>query len=298
MSTEKKNPAGTEKEQSAKKQGRFLMIFSRLLDDKKAMVGMVIVLIYVLVAIFCDQIAPYKASAMSADILVGPGVNGHIFGTDNMGRDLFSRTIVGTRYSIGLGVAATLISLFVALVLGSITGYVGGIFDEVLMRILDIIQSVPGTLLKMALAKALGAGYWNLVIAMGIGGIAGMTRLQRSCVLSVRSMEYVDAASATNCSLFRKIVKHIIPNAFAPTMVQATMQVGGTIIAASGLSLLGCGIPSNIPEWGALLSSGRDYIKNYSYLCICPGVVLIIFVLAVNLFGDGLRDALDPKLKR
>lgn len=291
-------PAANGAELIAKKEGRFKMIFKRLLGDKKAMVGMIVVLIYVLIAIFCDQIAPYKASEMTADILAKPGVNGHIFGTDNMGRDMFSRAIIGTRYSIGLGVCATLISLFVALVLGSVTGYVGGKFDEVFMRILDVIQSVPGTLLNMAIATALGSGYWNLVVAMGLGGIASMTRLQRSCVLSVRSMEYVDAASATNCSFFRKITKHIIPNAFAPTMVQATMQVGGTIIAASGLSLLGCGMPSNLPEWGSLLSTGRDYIKNSSYLCICPGIMLIIFVLAVNLFGDGLRDALDPKLKK
>lgn len=295
---ETKTVNGTMGEEVVKKQNRFMVVFKRLMSDPKSVVGMVILILFVIVAIFSKQIAPYNPNAISADILQKPFTPGHVFGTDHLGRDLFSRTIIGTRYSIALGVGATLFSLLAGLILGSIAGFVGGFFDELLMRILDVIQSVPGVLLNMALATAFGAGFWNLMAAMGVGGIASMTRLQRSCILSIRKLEYMDAASATNCSFFRKIVKHVIPNAFAPSLVAATMRVGGTIMSAAGLSFLGCGMPLSIPEWGSLLSGGRDYIKNQPYLCIIPGLLLVIFVLAINLFGDGLRDALDPKLKK
>lgn len=281
-----------------KKEGHFILVLKRLMSDPKAVFGLVILLIFVLIAIFSDQIAPYHPSTMSAEIFAKPFTPGHIYGTDNMGRDLFSRVIVGTKYSITLGIGATLFSMVCGIVLGSIAGFAGGFYDELLMRLLDVIQSVPGVLLNMALATAFGTGYFNLICAMGVGGIASMTRLERSCILSVRKQEYIDAASATNCSFFRILTKYVIPNAFAPTLVAATMRIGGTIMAAAGLSFLGCGMPLSTPEWGALLSSGRDFIKNAPYLCIFPGLMLVIFVIAINLFGDGLRDALDPKMKK
>ena len=281
-----------------KKTSRFMGVIKYLLHDKKSAVGLIIVTIFVIVAITGQWIAPFNPNSMSADILHKPFTPGHIFGTDNLGRDVFSRVVIGTRYSIVLGVGATLMSVFVAMILGSCAGFIGGFFDEALMRILDVIQSVPGTLLNMALAAAFGSGFVNLMLAMGIGGISSLTRLQRSCVLSVRKMEYVDAASATNVPFLRKVVKHVIPNGFAPTLVSATMHVSGTIMAAAGLSFLGCGLSVTTPEWGAMLSASRDYLKNAPYLCIIPGSILVIFVLGVNLLGDGLRDALDPKLKK
>lgn len=298
MAKDKKTAASPAEQEIYKSEGHFKAVVKRMLGDPKTVVGFIILLIYAVIAIFCYRIAPMNPNAVSADILAAPGVNGHIFGTDHLGRDLFSRTIIGTRYSIVLGLGATLFMLFAGLVLGSIAGYVGGWFDEWLMRFMDVIQSVPGTLLNMALATAFGAGFFKLMLAMGIGGTSSMIRLQRSCVLSIRKMEYIDAASAANCSFFRKITKHIIPNALAQSLVMATSRIGGTIIAAAGLSFLGCGMPANTPEWGALLSSGRDYIKNAPYLCLYPGIMLVIFVLASNLVGDGLRDALDPKLKK
>lgn len=285
-------------EEAVKKQSHFVEIVKRMSRDPKAIFGVVVLGIFVLIAIFGEFIAPYNPNSMTGAIFAKPFTPGHIFGTDHMGRDLFSRVIIGTRYSITLGVGATMFSLICGMILGSIAGFVGGWFDEALMRVLDVIQSIPGTLFNMALATAFGAGFWNLMIAMGVSGITGMTRLQRSCILSIRKLEYIDAASATNCSFLRIVTKHVIPNAFAPTLVQATMRVGGTIMAASGLSFLGCGVPLSIPEWGSLLSGGRDYLKNDPFLCIIPGIFLVIFVLAINLFGDGLRDAMDPKLKK
>ena len=280
-----------------KKTSRFVSIIKYLLSDAKSVVGMIIVLIFVVIAIIGPSIAPYAPNALSAQIFWKPFSPGHLFGTDNLGRDVLSRILVGTRYSIVLGVMATLISVFVAMILGSVAGFMGGFFDEFLMRVLDVIQSIPGTLLNMSLAAAFGAGFWNLIMAMGIGGISSLTRLQRSCVLSVRKMEYVDAASATNVPLLMKVVKHVIPNAFAPVLVSGTMHVSGTIMAAAGLSFLGCGMPVTTPEWGSMLSASRDYLKQASYLCIIPGLILVVFVLGVNLLGDGLRDAMDPKLK-
>lgn len=272
--------------------------FKRLMSDPKAVVGLVLLVIFILIAIFSDLLITHNPASMSADILAKPFTKGHIFGTDHLGRDLYSRVIVGTRYSITLGLASTIFSMICGIILGSIAGFVGGFVDEFLMRVLDVIQSVPGVLLNMALATAFGMGFFNLICAMGVGGIASMTRLERSCILSVRKLEYIDAASATNCSFFRKLRKHVIPNAFAPMLVSTTMRIGGTIMSAAGLSFLGCGMPVSTPEWGALLSAGRDYIKNSAYLCIIPGLFLVVFVLSINLFGDGLRDALDPKLKK
>ncbi|MBS6646978.1 MAG: ABC transporter permease [Clostridiaceae bacterium] len=280
-----------------RRKSQFVQVMKRLLDNKKAVIGLIVIACFIVLAIIADFIVPYSMNEMTSDILVKPNAR-HLFGTDDLGRDLFSRVICGTKYSIVLGVGATLIGAVAGTAIGSVSGYYGGIIDETIMRLTDVIQSIPGVLFNMALAVAFGGGFFNTMVALGVAQIAGTARLMRSSILNVRKMEYIDAASSVNCNDFRKILKHIIPNALSPILVRSTMSVGTVIMSAAGLSFLGLGLPVGSPEWGALLSSGRDYIKNYPHMTLIPGIFLLVFVLAINLTGDSLRDALDPKLKK
>ena len=284
-------------EDNIKRSSRFREVMKRLARNRSAVIGLSVIALYVLTALLANVIAPYGYEVMTGDYLQAPG-GAHILGTDNLSRDLFSRILYGARYSMFLGVGATCIGVVFGMVLGSIAGYYGGAVDEVFMRIADVIQSVPGVLLNMALSVAFGSGLINTMFALGCGSIAGVARLQRAAILNVRKMEYIDAASSINCSDFRITLKHVLPNSFSSVLVFATMEIGHVIMSAAGLSFLGLGIQPPTPEWGALLSEGRNFMKNAPYLCICPGLVLLFFVLAINLFGDGLRDALDPKLKK
>jgi peptide/nickel transport system permease protein len=268
-----------------------------MLDSKKAVIGVTVIVLFAVLAICADFVAPYGVETMTGDIFAPPGAK-HWFGTDDLGRDLFSRVICGAKYSIVLGLGATLIGAVSGVAIGSVSGYYGGPADEFIMRCIDVIQSIPGVLFNMALAVAFGGGFFNTMLALGVAQIAGTARLMRSSILNVRKMEYIDAASSINCGDWRKITRHIIPNAFSPILVRATMSVGTVIMSAAGLSFLGLGLPVDSPEWGALLSSGRDFIKKYPQMMLFPGLFLLVFVLAVNMTGDSLRDALDPKLKR
>jgi peptide/nickel transport system permease protein len=261
------------------------------------MIGLALLIIYILAAVFADYIAPYGYTEMTRDYLKPPSA-AHIFGTDEMGRDLLSRVVYGARYSLFLGFGATVIGVVLGMFFGCLAGYYGGKIDEITMRVTDVIQSVPSVLLNMALSVAFGAGLFNTMLALGFSIIASVCRLQRSAILNVRRMEYIDAATSVTCSDARIAFKHIIPNSFSSILVFSTMEIGHVIMMASGLSFLGLGVQPPIPEWGALLADGRGYMTNAPYLCICPGIVLVFFVLAINLFGDGLRDALDPKLKK
>ncbi len=272
-------------------------VIKRLFRSTSARVGFVILVIYILAAIFAPVIAPFKYDFMTTDYLKGPSA-AHIFGTDMLGRDLFSRVLYGSRYSLFLGVGATIIGVTGGIILGCIAGYYGGIVDDIMMRVVDVVQSVPSVLLNMALSVAFGAGLFNTMLALGCSVIASVCRLQRSAILNVRKMEYIDAAQSINCTDIRINFKHILPNSFSSVLVFATMEVGHSIMSASSLSFLGLGIQPPMPEWGALLADGRAYMTNAPYLCIMPGLVLVFFVLGINLFGDGLRDALDPKMKK
>jgi len=272
-------------------------VFKRLLGSRSAVIGLVFLGIFVIITIFADYIAPYDYKLLSGMPLQKPGAE-HLFGTDQMGRDLFSRVVYGARYSISLGLVGTLIGMVIGMLFGCLAGYYGGLVDEIIMRLTDVIQSIPSILMSMAWSVVLGPGLFNTMLALGLSNVAAVARLQRASILNIRKMEYIDAATVTNCSDLRVVGRHIIPNAFAPVLVRASMDIGSVIISAAGLSFLGMGIQPPMPEWGALLSAGRDYIRNAPYLCLYPGVVLSVFVLAINLFGNGLRDAMDPKLKR
>ena len=280
-----------------KKHGHFYEVVKRMSYSKVNIVCFVIVMLYFLVAIFAPLIAPYGYAEMVGKSLQPPSAE-HWFGTDDLGRDYFSRVIYGARFSVFMGFAAQIFSLVVGGFFGALAGFYGGKVDEVIMRICDIFQSIPGTLLNMALCVAFGTGFFNTIIALGIGGVAGSARMMRVSFLKLRKSEFIDAARAIDCSDGKIIVKHMIPNAFAPVLVSTTMGIGGTIMSAAGLSFLGLGVQAPTPEWGALLSGGRNFIRKAPWLCIFPGVFIMVLVLSLNLLGDGLRDALDPKLKK
>ena len=284
-------------EETPKKKSQMIEILKRMAYSKATIICTIIVALFVLIAILAPIIAPYDYAEMCDKSFLAPDGK-HLFGTDNLGRDVFSRVIYGTRYSLGLGLAATMVSLVFGMLLGAIAGYYGGAVDEALMRFCDIIQSIPGMLLNMALCVAFGSGTINTIFALGVGGIASSARLMRASFLNLRKAEFVEAARSIGCNDSRIIVGHIIPNAFAPVLVQTTMNIGGVIMTAAGLSFLGLGVQAPLPEWGAMLSGGRDFIRKAPWLCIFPGICILILVLCLNLVGDGLRDAMDPKLKK
>jgi ABC-type dipeptide/oligopeptide/nickel transport system permease subunit len=215
-----------------------------------------------------------------------------------LGRDVFSRILYGAKFSIAIGIGSIIVSSGLGIVVGSIAGFFGKIKYDVIMRLCDVIESIPGMILNLALACMLGPGVFNTIIALGLGGISGTARLTRASILNVRKREYLDAAVSINCSNPRIIIKHVLPNSFAPLLVQATMGVGARILDAAALSFIGIGVQPPMPEWGAMLAAGRNFIKDYPHLTLFPGFCIMIIVLSLNLLGDGLRDALDPKLKK
>jgi peptide/nickel transport system permease protein len=268
----------------------------RLAKNKLALTGGIIFLALVLISIFADKIAPYDYMAIdTANKFARPSLE-HLFGTDEYGRDIFSRVVYGGRWSLTLGIAGSLFSTFFAIIVGSIAGYFGGIVDTVIMRIIDILQCIPPILLTICISTVLGPGLFNTVIAMGFGGIWGGARMLRGQILTVRGQEYVEAAKATNVSQFKIIVKYVLPNSIQSTIVGACSGIGGTIMSAAGLSFLGLGVQPPTPEWGAMLSSGRLYLRYYPNMLLAPIAAIAITVLSISLFGDGLRDAMDPRL--
>lgn len=280
-----------------KKSSKAADIFKRLKRNKMAMVGLAILVILILTAVFADLIAPYGFDDQNLDnMLMGPSAE-HIFGTDEFGRDLFSRIVYGSQVSLKVGFIAVTISVLSGGLLGAIAGYFGGMIDNVIMRVMDVLLAIPSILLAISISASLGPGLLNLMIAVGISSIPGYARLVRASVLSIRNVEYIEAARSVGAGDFTIIIKHIIPNVLSPVIVQATLGVAFAILTAAGLSFIGLGIQPPNPEWGAMLSSGRSYIRDYPHLTLFPGLAIMTTILALNFLGDGLRDALDPKLK-
>ena len=285
-------------ETAAKRENQLLAFFKRLTQRPTAVIGLILFTLLVLVAIFATVIAPYDYKAISVREANLPPSAAHLCGTDQVGRDIFSRLLVGARYSLTLGILSCAFSGIAGIIVGSISGYFGGVVDEVMMRVCDVIQSVPGMVLNLAVACVIGVGFWKTILVMGIGGIAGGARMMRASILKVREMEYIEAAAVINCSNVQIMARHLIPNAITATLVNITMGVGNSIMQASGLAYLGLGVQPPTPEWGAMLSDGRQFLTKFPWMCTFPGVAIMITVLAINLFGDGMRDALDPKLKK
>ena len=284
-------------EERTRKESNFRQILHRLQKNKIAMTGLFTIIILIVVAIFAPILMPYDYTEMDMSNMYAKPSLSHFFGCDDLGRDIFSRLLYGARASLSMGIIATLLSTAIGVVIGSAVGYYGGWIDNVVMRVLDIVQAIPGMLLAIAISAALGPGFFNTIMALSIGGIPMTVRLLRGSILSIRNQEYIEAAEKINCSKPRVILKHILPNSIAPLIVSVTMGIGNTILTAASLSYIGLGIQPPMPEWGAMLSAGKTVITRYPHLCVFSGLCIMIVVLAFNMLGDGLRDALDPKLK-
>ena len=282
------------------RQSQLAMVMHNLAKNKGAMAGLVLIAVIALVAIFADFLYDYEEVVIKVDLankLIAPCLE-HPCGTDNMGRDILARIVHGARYSLAVGLAATLFGLIVGVFFGAIAGYYGGALEDVIMRANDILSSIPAILMGIVIVSALGVSLPNLMMAIGITSVPQFVRITRASVLTVRNQEYIEALHATGLSEARIIGLHVLPNCLSPIIVQITLRIGSAVIAASSLSFLGLGVPAPAPEWGAMLSVGRQFIRTASYMTIFPGLAILITVLAFNLLGDGLRDALDPKLKK
>ena len=283
---------------TGKGQSNFRLVMKRLMKNPNAVAGMVILAVILAVGLFTEVIAPYGYAEINmADRLQGPSLR-HFFCTDEMGRDLFSRIIYGTRSTLMISFGTVAFGTGIGIILGSAAGYFGGRADNIIMRFLDVISAIPGILLAICISAVLGNGMVPTIAALGVGGVAGAARILRASMISIREQEYVEAAVSINAGNLRIIAKHVFPNAMSPLIISASMSLANAIIVASSLSFIGLGIQPPNPEWGALLAAGRNMIRDYPHLVMFPGVMIMITVLAMNLFGDALRDALDPKLKR
>lgn len=272
----------------------------RLLRNKGAVAGMVFLALLIAAAIFSPLIFDYEADVIGQSMgerLLPPGP-GHWFGTDEFGRDLFARVIYGARYSLMIGAGSVLLGLVVGTLLGACAGFNGGAVDSLIMRGVDIFYSIPNIMTAVVIVSLLGTSTVNLMIALAFSCASSFSRIVRAAVMTIRDQEYVESSYAMGLPTWKIIVRHILPNCMSPIIVQLTLLIGTTIISASSLSFLGIGVPAPAPEWGALLSAGRSHIRDASYMCIIPGLAIMSTVLALNLLGDGLRDALDPKMKK
>ena len=282
------------------RQSQLAMVLHNLAKNKGAMAGLILIVVIALVAIFADFLYDYDEVVIKVNLaekLIKPCLE-HPCGTDNMGRDILARIVHGARYSLAVGLVATLFGLILGVFLGAVAGYYGGALEDVIMRCNDILSSIPAILMGIVIVSALGVSLPNLMMAIGITSVPQFTRITRAAVLTVRNQEYIEALHATGLSEARIIGLHVLPNCLSPIIVQITLRIGSAVIAASSLSFLGLGVPAPAPEWGAMLSVGRQFIRTASYMTIFPGLAILITVLAFNLLGDGLRDALDPKLKK
>ena len=281
-----------------KKQTQAAVTWARLKKDKLAMFGLFLFGLLVIMAIFAPLLMTHDYSQQDLYSYFAAPSKDHWFGADNLGRDIYSRILYGAKYSLSIGVISIGVSCVIGVILGALCGYYGGKFDLFFMRFLDIFASIPPTLLNIAIVASLGAGLRSCIIALTVGRITGFARMTRAQMMNVRGMEYVEAATAINASEPRIIFKHMLPNAFSPVLVSATMGMASAVLAAAGLSFIGLGVQPPLPEWGAMLSEGRNYIRDYPHLVIFPGIFIMLSVLSLNMFGDGLRDAMDPRLKR
>jgi peptide/nickel transport system permease protein len=272
-------------------------IIRRFLKNKAAAVGLVIIIVLAVCAIFPGYIAPYNYAAQQLSNKYAFPSASHLMGTDEFGRDVFSRLVWGCRTSLLIGLSSIVIACVIGVLVGCVAGFYGDVIDNILMRMIDILLAVPNTLLGISIVAALGNSVPNLILAIGLGAMPTFARVTRSAVITVREQEYIEAARATGASDARIMIKYILPNSMAPIIVQISMGIARAILTVSGLSFIGLGVPPPTPEWGSMLSSGRNYIRDYWYIITFPGFAIMFTVFAFNLFGDGLRDALDPRLK-
>lgn len=298
MQTELKKPIEEAPGQNRRK-GMLWDAWRRMRRNPAAMAGLAIVVLLLLLAAFADVLYDYNDVAIKIDYtqrLQSPSP-AHPFGTDDQGRDILARVIHGTRISLFIGALSTLISAAVGTALGAVSGYFGKQIDMVVSRIMDMLLAIPGTLLAIAIVAVLGSSMQNLIIAMTVSSIPKFARYVRGSVLTVKDVEYVEAARAIGARDSSIILEHILPNCMGVLLVQMTLNISFAILSISGLSFLGLGIAAPTPEWGSMLSDARTFIRDYSYMTFFPGLAIMVTILAFNLLGDGLCDALDPRLK-
>lgn len=291
------NKHNTTKSGKAKQYSYWSDAWFRLRRNPTAVVGMFVFIAMILIAIFANFIAPYGYAEADFTAMRQPPSAAHIFGTDEMGRDLFSRCIYGSRYSLSLGLICMMVGLLTGGMLGLLASYFGGAVDTIIMRIMDVFQSIPGTLMAITVVAALGTGTPQLVVALALSNMPMMAKTVRAAIFTVRGSDYIEATRAIGASNPRLMLRHMLPNAVGHIIIYAVGSISGTIMVIATLSYIGLGIQPPTPEWGALLNAGKSYISSNAYMVIFPGLMIMIAVLSLNLFGNGLRDALDPRLK-
>lgn len=280
-----------------RKRENTLDFIRRLFKRGASKMGWIIFALLVIVCLAAPLIAPYTENEMDIMHRLATPSLAHLCGTDALGRDVFSRLLYGGRYSLALGIVTSLLGSAIGVVIGSIAGYYGGTLETVIMRLMDIWASIPSLLLNILISVALGPGFFNTCVALAIGSVPNTVRMMRAMILSERTKEYLEAAESINCKKTSIMFKHLLPNSISPQIVTTTMAIGNTLRASSGLSFIGLGVQPPTPEWGAMLADGKAHILNYPHMIIFPGIAIALTVLAINLLGDGVRDALDPKLR-
>lgn len=285
--------------ESVRYRSSFDEAWKRLRRRPVAMVSLVIILVIILAAIFADQIADYNTMVVQQDIMnkFQPPSAAHWLGTDHLGRDIFGRLVHGTRTALKLGLGATSISCVIGVVMACLCAFFGSTVDMVIMRIMDILSSIPSLVLAIAIVAGLGTGLNQLIIAIAAGGIAPFTRMQRSKALTIANMEYMEAGRALGASNVELFFKYMIPNMASIIIIEFTAEISHNILMGATLTFIGLGVQSPTPEWGLMLSEGLSFLQFYPYLIVGPGLALILTALSINTFGDCLRDALDPQLK-
>jgi len=283
--------------ETLRKKSQWRDVMGRLFRNKLGMLGLIIVALLLILTIFAGVFTKYDYAEQDYSIKFTYPSWEHPFGTDNFGRDIWSRMLYGGQISLLVAIVAVIIAIGAGMVLGAFAGYFGGVIDTAITRFLDILMSIPGLLLAIAVSAALGPGPVNTAIAIAVSSIPYDARILRSTVMSIKSNEFVEAAKATGSRNMRVIFKHILPNTIAPLIVAASLDIGGNIMAISGLSFIGLGVQPPIPEWGSILAAGRLYIRDFWPIIVFPSLFIALTLFGFNLFGDALRDALDPKLK-
>lgn len=277
---------------------RLKTFFKYYRRNKIAVVALGILTLIIFAALFADALSPYDYTAQfPKDNFLKPSSQ-HLMGTDNFGRDIFSRVLHGAQVSLKIGFTSVCISTVIGVIIGALAGYYEGIFDAIIMRVMDTILSIPQLVLAIALAAALGGGMKNLILAVSLSSIPSYARIVRSQVMSVKNLEYIESARLAGVKTFKLIFAEILPNCFAPIIVQATIGVGTAILSAASLSFIGMGIMPPEAEWGQMLSEGRAYIRNYPHITLFPGLAIALTILLLNIVGDAFRDAFDPKFRR
>jgi peptide/nickel transport system permease protein len=282
----------------SKPQSEWQVVLRQLRRNRMAMIGAAILIIEIVLAIGAPIIAPYDPLDQNPRAALQAPSREHLMGTDDTGRDLFSRVIWGARISLRVGIVSVLIGGGIGIMLGVIAGFRGGWLDNVIMRFIDLLLAFPGILLALGIIAILGPGLSNVMLAVGISSIPGYTRVARGSTLALREREFVTSARSIGAKDRRIMLRYILPNVLPPLVVLATLGIAGAILTAAGLSFIGLGAVPPTPEWGAILTLGRKYINQAWWYTTFPGIAIMITVLGINMLGDALRDALDPKLRR